>query len=499
MRGVLAETSCRQPVLIPRLFAILFVSLCNAADGAELNWKEAAETDLAAGKATLLSNTPGAVSGVDADFLNTIEVAYSLASKDAARTTDYAGYRASLERFVNVFQDDHLWVDFKDPPKRQWPGFLPGYRNGHFVVTSTSSQSLQLAHAQIVSCDNVQMSRLARREIQTYVGRWSVASARRQFAPYLFVDIGNPFVRRPARCTFLRDGKTWTQELGWEPIAPGDLAPVLRSAQNIAPQPSGGVRVAMDGGYWIGIPTLSALNPQAIGSLEGLMKAIEGSANEIRSAKYFVIDLRGNSGGNTFVALRVLNAIWGEGVIDSVRPRNLRAQWRASPENLQYLDGVMPILTRLFGATAPAVTGLSQITSGFTQAIARQEPLYVDPDEYSILDGQSEGGKYPVMAQPFLLTDGACVSSCLNLVDLMLSLPHVRQVGDETGADTYYLENRPAPLPTGHAVLQIPIKLYSNRTRQKNASHEPSAKWSGDMGDTEGIEAWIAGIANASR
>jgi hypothetical protein len=489
-------------VFTTRVFVVLFFGLiraCNAADSAEINWKEAAQTDLAAAKATLFSNTPGAVPGVDAAFLNTIDVAYSLASKDAARTTGYGGYRAALERFVNVFQDDHLWVDFKDPPKRQWPGFLPGYRDGHFLVISTSTESLQLAHARIVSCDNVEISELARRNIQTYVGRWSVPSAKRQIAPYLFVDIGNPFVRRPTWCTFLRDGMTWTQALRWEPIAQGDFGPVLRSAQNIAPQPGGGVRAATNGGYWIGIPTLNALNPQAVVGLETLMKTIEDSANRIRSAKYFVIDLRGNSGGNTFVALRVVNAIWGEGVPDGVRPRNLRAQWRASPGNLEYLGGVIPILTRLFGAASPAVTGLKQIVSGFTQAIERREPLYVDPDEYSILDVQSAGAKYAVTAQPFLLTDGACVSSCLNLVDLMLSLPHVRQVGDETGADTYYLENRSAPLPTDHAVLQIPIKLYTNRKRRRNASHEPSLKWTGEMADTGVIEAWIAGIADAPR
>jgi hypothetical protein len=54
-------------------------------------------------------------------------------------------------------------------------------------------------------------------------------------------------------------------------------------------------------------------------------------------------------------------------------------------------------------------------------------------------------------------------------------------------------------LTRGQRVMQIPIKLYTNRKRPKNASHEPSLKWTGDMAATEGIEAWIAGIANASR
>ena len=254
------------------------------------------------------------------------------------------------------------------------------------------------------------------------------------------------------------------------------------------------MRATKGGGYWLGIPTLNALNPQAVANLETMMTAIESTADQVRIAKYFVIDLRGNSGGNTFVALRVLNAIWGERTVASVRPHNLRAQWRASHENREYLQNVVPVLERLFGPISLPANGLEQILGGFKAAIDHDQPLYVDSDEYAILDTQLAGPKNEVTAQPFLLTDGACVSSCLNLVDLMLSLPNVIHVGDETGADTYYLENRPAQLPTGNAVLQIPIKLYSNRARQKNASHMPPLKWTGQMNDTDGLESWISGI-----
>jgi peptidase S41-like protein len=466
---------------------------------AETNWMEAAQADVGAARITMLRNTPGAVAGVDAAFLKTIDDAYAVASKDAANATNYEGYRAALERFANTFQDDHIWVDFKDPPKRQWPGFLPGYRDGQFIVASTSGEFRTMANARIVSCDNIPVSDIARRNIQLYVTRWSVPSANRFGAPYLFVDIGNPFIHRPERCVFTLNGKTWAQMLQWKPILSPDFEPALRAAQNIAPQPSGGVRATKDGGYWLGIPTLNALNPESLAGLETMMKSIESSADQVRNAKYFVIDLRGNSGGNTFVALRVLNAIWGERTLASVRSRNLRAQWRASHENREYLQSVVPILERLFGPASLPANGLKQILGGFTAAIEHNQPLYVDSDEYAILDAQMVGPQYGVTAQPFLLTDGACVSSCLNLVDLMLSLPRVVQVGDETGADTYYLENRPARLPTGNAVLQIPIKLYTNRERLKNASHLPSLKWMGQMADTDGLESWMSGIASTIR
>jgi hypothetical protein len=103
--------------------------------------------------------------------------------------------------------------------------------------------------------------------------------------------------------------------------------------------------------------------------------------------------------------------------------------------------------------------------------------------------------RHTVTARPFLLTDGACVSSCLNLVDLVVKLPNVVQIGDETASDTEYLENRGAPLPSSQAVLQFPIKRYRNRERPVNASHKPALEWPGDMADTTALEHWVATLA----
>ena len=290
-------------------------------------------------------------------------------------------------------------------------------------------------------------------------------------------------------------GASRTVALQWSLLPPDDWRARRSLAQHIAPQPAGGVRATQDGGYWIGIPTLNALNPAAVAGLETLMTDIEAKAPAIRAARYFVIDLRGNSGGNTFVALRVLNAIWGEGAIADVRPKNLRAEWRASPANIAYLQAVMPVLKQMFGENSVAYTGISRIVAGFGAAIATGRPLYVDEDEYSILSTPDHAAHNAVSAKPYLLTDGACVSSCLNLVDLVVKLPRVTQIGDETASDTYYLENRPQPLPSGHATLEFPIKLYRNRERLAGESHIPARAWSGEISDTPALEHWVAALS----
>ncbi len=460
-----------------------------------VDWRALTLTDLAAARSQLLDNTPGSVAGVDPMFRARIARAYGQARQDASKATSPAGYRFTLERFVETFQDNHLRVDFRDPAPAQWPGFMVGYRQARIHIVVTENSRADPIGAVLIGCDRIFAGAMAEQNLAHYVGRWSVPAARRAVAPYLLVDQGNPFVTRPTRCTFAYRGRAWNRTLNWRAISAPDLSSRIRTARNVGHAQHGGVRLLPDGGYWLGLPTLNALNPSAVAELESLMGGIDRDAPKLRAAPYVVIDLRGDKGGNTFVALRVLNAIWGSGAVGDVRARDLRAEWRASGANLGYLSQVQPMLGKLFGEQSTAYTGLDHIIHGMTAAIADGRALYVDPDEYALLAGGDATEHHPVRAKAYLLTDGDCESSCLNLVDLARKLPGAVQIGDETGADTLYLENRPAPLPSGRAVLELPMKHYRNRERGQNVAYSPALHWRGDMGDDHGLEAWIAGFA----
>jgi hypothetical protein len=463
-----------------------------AANAVSVDWRKTTIGDLDAARAILLQDSPGSAPGEDAAFVATLDHAYEVSTADAHSVSSYAGYRFALEHFANTFQDDHLWVDFDASLPARWPGFMVGYRNERFEVVESAKAKAALLGAQLLSCDGIGADTLADRDLPSYSGRWTVPSSRREVAPLLLIDRGNPFISRPVKCGFDKDGRRWRETLAWSDIAAKDLQAHEEHAQRVAPQPREGVRASEDGGYWIGIPTLNALNPHAVAGLESLMKEIEAKAPSVRASRYFVIDLRGNSGGNTFVALRVLDAIWGAGAISEVRPKNLRAEWRASQGNLAYLQAVAPMLKQMFGETSVAYTGLGRIIDGFRASLSAGRPLYVDADEYSMLDVPGAAARQVVTAKPFVLTDNACVSSCLNLVDLVLKLPNVTQIGDETASDTYYLENRPANLPSGKATLQFPIKRYRNRERLSNQSYKPARVWPGGMADTPALEHWVA-------
>ncbi len=472
---------------------LLAIGICARVPAAGEDWSKAARDDLAAARATLLAQSPGGVPGEAPAFLADLDRA--TAKADAGKIESYAGYRFALAHFANVFQDDHLWIDFDAPLPARWPGFLVGYRGGAFRIVDTAAPNDALLGAVLEGCDGVPVAALAQARLEAYDGRWTVESSRREVAPLLLLDRGNPFLPLLRRCDWRRGGASWSDDLDWRELPQDEYRARLAKAQGIAPQPQGGVRATAGGGFWVGIPTLNALNPQAVAGLETLMAEIEAKAPAVRAARYVVVDLRGNNGGNTFVALRVLNAIWGAGAVAAVRPKNLQAEWRASPQNLAYLDAVEPVIKKMFGERSVAYGGFDRVRRGLARAIKNGDPLYIDPDEYAILDVAADAPRHAVSAVPYLLTDGACVSSCLNLVDLVLKLPHVVQIGAETQSDTFLLENRPAPLPSGHAVLQFPIKLYRHRERLANQSYKPAVAWPGDIADTAALETWVAALA----
>src|SRR3546814_11542721 len=77
--------------------------------------------------------------------------------------------------------------------------------------------------AVLEGCDGKPADRLAAENVGAFEGRWFLASRRFRLGGQLFVDRGNPFVARPARCRFLVNGTPPEVALAWRPIAPAAL------------------------------------------------------------------------------------------------------------------------------------------------------------------------------------------------------------------------------------------------------------------------------------
>jgi hypothetical protein len=101
-------------------------------------------------------------------------------------------------------------------------------------------------------------------------------------------------------------------------------------------------------------------------------------------------------------------------------------------------------------------------------------------------------------AKILFLTDGRCGSACLDFADLILKLPNVTHIGEETAADTVYMDIRVEHLPSGLGRFSLAQKVYRGRARGHNQSYQPDIVYSGDLTNTRQIKRWVRNLKTTS-
>jgi hypothetical protein len=132
---------------------------------------------------------------------------------------------------------------------------------------------------------------------------------------------------------------------------------------------------------------------------------------------------------------------------------------------------------------------LDKVAKGLADARAKGQVFYREYDDPPP-SAQSQLPAPASSARVFFLTDGRCGSACLDFADVLYLVPGVVHVGLPTYADTQYMEVRPAPLPSGIAVLHLATKVWRNRPRG-NEPYVPKHRFTGDIADTAALEVWI--------
>ena len=77
------------------------------------------------------------------------------------------------------------------------------------------------------------------------------------------------------------------------------------------------------------------------------------------------------------------------------------------------------------------------------------------------------------MPPVYVITDGACVSACLDAVDIFTRFEGVKLVGAPTSADTEYLEIRRESLPSKRGWVVLPTKIWVKRPRGSGEIYRP--------------------------
>lgn len=448
----------------------------------------------------ITGNHPGSVDPLNPRFAAINDAARDLALSRAPQTDSMAGWWWALREYEAAFDDAHLSVFLTDQNfsfPQEWAGFLTTWRGGAFVVAvrDDDAPGTPPVGARLVSCDGVPAAEFAADRIGRFRGRWEMDSQKLTQAPWLFRDTGNPWAPKPRECVFEAGGEAAAYTINWYALTPAELGGWLSAVR-----PPERVEVYLkamdDGGYWIAMPDFTG-NPEATlyPKLSALMDGIAANREALQAAPYVVVDVRDNNGGSSRWSQIVAETLWGEAWIAAHPvPLSTSVDWRASPDNLEALE---PYVEQFREMGDPVmIEWIEAVVDGLRGAIAAGEPYWIAVnDEAAQAPGTAaEGAVSQMRGKVFVLTDAACFSACLDAVDLWKSAGAV-QIGQVTGADTVYIENRQVDLASGYAGLSLSMKVYRGRSRGNNEPQVPAIIYPGDIGDDAAVEAWVTALA----
>ncbi|WP_371373433.1 S41 family peptidase [Thalassotalea aquiviva] len=455
------------------------------------DWSEAARDDIEAWHTMIKEHHPGPVDQETPAFAQIMETARREALLLAERAENRAGYRWSMERYKAIHDDPHLhgWaIGLPDLGvehwfgRYDWPGFYAGIEkgsDGETVMRVTAAGGGFETGDVIVSCDGRDISDWLDETIFAFRGSGIPARARAA-APWLFTKHGNPFIASPQSCRVA--GTEVERKLIWASISAADWkagAPGQRGSRR-----SFGFKITADTA-WITIPTF---NNSRADSLQELSESIQSNTDAIRSAKLVILDIRGNGGGNSAWGRLFSRNIWSSEYVEAFWRTGAQAvDWRLSQDNVEHVHGIAKENLENDLASGPAWARLAE---DMEKAFSNGETLY----RQTFTQRQPARNVIsPVSGKVIVLMDSACGSSCLDFLDLVTSFENVLLVGEETGADTNYIDVRGVFLPGYRFRVSIPLKVYRGRIRPNGGSYLPTLTFPVDLDqeDEEAVIAWL--------
>lgn len=460
-------------------------------------WRAAAESDLEALRTYLNEDTPVAIDAENPRMQRWFDRGYREARRRARRVTDQPSYFYALAAYTNGFQDPHLSLSPVAPIQTaRWPGFIVTARGEDTIVASNDGGEGAVENgARVVSCDGRALARLRERTVFPFTLNPQLARDRRAAHTRLLVDRGNVFAPPPRRCEFEHEGKRSTLTLNWSDV-PEDFWQRYNIATN-GPGAEFGVSTPEEGVTWIGVPTFANEFGEQLRALVTEV-AVNGAA--IRAGRAVVIDVRGNGGGNSEWGAELARALWSEEVVNAIPEADPggATDWRASQRNLDHINSFAPELIAQFGEDSELAGWVRGVQQGLQGALERGEPMWRqrEPGETGPVP---QGGGYtlrrpqgasPFPARVYLLSNGTCVSACLNFADIVLHVPGAQLIGMDTSGDGLLMEVREEVLPSGLARVSLPLKVYRGRARGALEAYRANVAYPGVWDDVS-VRAWV--------
>ena len=456
-------------------------------------WAQMAFNDLTGLKAILEGSHPGAVDPANPAVRSWISRGYVDAERLAKCVVNYDGAYFVLRRFIKGFNDEHVILfESLANTRAQYPGFTAALRRDHFVVTASEDPTIPIG-ANILTCEGTRTVDLYRKNVVAFYGVDGVRADFIGYSPYLFADLGNPFVNRPSTCQLLFAGKTISVPLNWRVIKRQTLLEDLHDAA-YGKSAELGIDEWMPGYFWIGLPDFAFTSDDGrISSTADRMNALIEEARRqapaLRAAKVIVFDIRGNQGGSSAWGEKLLQAIWGQHITDDlVRQTYDRIEWRASEGNISANEKYAESYKAKFGVSDSSYQHLATLVTAMKSAQASGRDFVDDPDQPP---DRSKAHSPVVTPRLILLGNGTCFSACNDFSDAVLSFKGAELWGADNAADSAYIDNRGESLPSGLFRVSLPMKVWRGRYRGNNVPYTATRRFDVPFNSKSEAQRWV--------
>lgn len=211
----------------------------------------------------------------------------------------------------------------------------------------------------------------------------------------------------------------------------------------------------------ITIPTFTMSKEQ-----ENDFKKILNSLQNYKNKKYLIIDIRGNSGGNSSHGSEFINSLFGKNAAEQNRKKmyeGVSVDWKISKENLEHV--------KKYNELWPA-----EVVNGMQKCLLSNQTYYRENyNNYYKIEETAKKIKSELKAKIFVLIDGRNISAALDFIDELKSIyKDLKLIGEPTNQDNMYMEIRGIDLQSKMGKLYFPIKVYRGRKSGNYRKYYPN-------------------------
>lgn len=420
-----------------------------------LELRDQTREDIYEAYALLSKHHPGMYNPFDPEFAERLETARDEALLEARSVETPADRLLAVEVINQALADGHARIGVAfNGTLALWAGFDTAWRGDGLYVTSSGQRSPQRG-AKLLSCDGEPARELIEREVFRAFGRPREAGQWWERADSFFRRGELSVKPAPESCRFLSpNGSVEMIQMHWEPRTQEEFLALIEAAQ---PDPLGTTHLD-NGLLWVTRASFSP-GPEGIAAYETMFAELEELKATSQGTRAIVLDLRGNKGGSSTWSRQIADRLRGKDAVAWALAdyfRETEVWYLADEGNLAYFGSLG---TTLRERGLPEIAEWAdELYDSLRAANAEGETFYKQPYGEELL-AKSQPTRPHSLPPVYVITDGGCVSACLDAVDTFTRFEGVKLVGAPTSADTEYLETRRERLPSGRGWVTPPTKI----------------------------------------